>query len=65
MMPRFSPPTAIGLPRSRGSAACSTDAKNASASRWTMALDGGTFHPKSGGWMIRNSNAVGRDSVEP
>ena len=38
MMPRFSPPTAMALPRNRGSAACSTDAKKASASRWTMAL---------------------------
>src|SRR5262249_36357950 len=36
MMPRFSPPTATGLPRRRESAACSTDAKKASASRWTM-----------------------------
>src|SRR5262245_59118035 len=36
MMPRFSPPTAIGLPRSRASAACSTEAKKASASRWMM-----------------------------
>src|SRR6266581_7478657 len=36
MIPRFSPPTAIGLPRNRASAACSTDAKKASASRWTM-----------------------------
>ena len=27
MMPRFSPPTAMGLPRKRGSAACSTDGK--------------------------------------
>src|SRR5512137_2594204 len=35
-MPRFSPPTATGLPRRRGSAACSTEAKKASASRWTM-----------------------------
>src|SRR5437899_5668042 len=35
-MPRFSPPTAIGLPRKRASVACSTDAKNASASRWMM-----------------------------
>src|SRR5712671_3214734 len=35
-MPRFSPPTATGLPRRRESAACSTDAKKASASRWTM-----------------------------
>ena len=36
MMPRLSPPTAMGLPRNRVSAACSTDAKKASASRWTM-----------------------------
>jgi len=36
MMPRFSPPTATGFPRRRESAACSTDAKKASASRWTM-----------------------------
>src|SRR5207249_11704358 len=36
MMPRFSPPTAMGLPRKRGSEACSTEAKKASASRWTM-----------------------------
>src|SRR5436190_6705374 len=36
MMPRRSPPTAIGFPLSFGSAACSTDAKNASASRWTI-----------------------------
>src|SRR5262245_23566563 len=36
MMPRFSPPTAIGLPRRRGSDACSTEAKKASASKWTM-----------------------------
>src|SRR4051812_38180028 len=35
-MPRFSPPTATGFPRRRESAACSTEAKNASASRWTM-----------------------------
>src|SRR5947209_2209266 len=38
MMPRFSPPTAMGFPRRRESDACSTDAKKASASRWTMAL---------------------------
>ncbi len=36
MIPRFSPPTAIGLPRNRGSAACSTEAKKASASKWTI-----------------------------
>ena len=42
MIPRFSPPTATGLPRSRESAACSTDAKKASASRWTMARCTGT-----------------------
>src|SRR5947207_2267616 len=36
MMPRRSPPTAIGFPLSFGSAACSTDAKKASASRWTI-----------------------------
>src|SRR6516225_237734 len=36
MTPRFSPPTAMGLPRNRGSAVCSTEAKKASASRWTM-----------------------------
>src|SRR6516225_8173233 len=36
MMPRFSPPTAMGLPRNRASAACSTEAKKASASRCTM-----------------------------
>src|SRR5438552_11195014 len=36
MMPRFSPPTATGLPRKRASAACSTEAKKASASRWTI-----------------------------
>src|ERR1017187_6703641 len=36
MMPRLSPPTAMGLPRNRVSAACSTDAKKASASRWTI-----------------------------
>src|SRR5438874_2345022 len=36
MMPRRSPPTAIGFPRNFGSPACSTAAKNASASRWTM-----------------------------
>src|SRR5271165_1534313 len=41
MMPRFSPPTATGLPRRRGSAACSTEAKNASASRWMIVR--GTF----------------------
>jgi hypothetical protein len=35
-MPRFSPPTAIGFPRKRTSAACSTEAKKASASKWTM-----------------------------
>ncbi len=34
-------PTATGLPLSFGSAACSTDAKNASASRWTIIGDGG------------------------
>src|SRR2546425_3064541 len=39
MMPRFSPPTATGLPRNRASAACSTEAKKASASRWTMARE--------------------------
>ena len=33
MMPRFSPPTATGLPRSFASEACSTAAKKASASR--------------------------------
>ena len=38
MMPRFSPPTATGFPRKRTSAACSTDAKKASASKWTMDL---------------------------
>src|SRR5262245_59214296 len=36
MMPRFSPPTAMGLPRKRASAACSTEAKKGSASRCTM-----------------------------
>src|SRR5881396_2559329 len=41
MIPRFSPPTAIGLPRNRASAACSTDAKKASASRCTMDRDRG------------------------
>lgn len=34
--PRFAPPTATGRRLSLGSAACSTDAKNASASRWTI-----------------------------
>ncbi|NDG72824.1 MAG: hypothetical protein EBY32_16305 [Proteobacteria bacterium] len=34
--PRAEPPTATGLPRRRASAACSTEAKNASASRWSI-----------------------------
>jgi len=36
MMPRSRPPTAHFVPRSSGRSACSTDTKNASASRWTM-----------------------------
>src|SRR5690349_15216285 len=36
MMPRRSPPTAMAFPRSFGSPACSTAAKKASASKWTM-----------------------------
>jgi hypothetical protein len=34
----------MGLPRKRESAACSTEAKNASASRWTMDLGGSMVH---------------------
>src|SRR4029079_15777860 len=42
-MPRCSPPTTRGLPRRLRSAACSTEAKNASASKWvTMRFMGGT-----------------------
>src|SRR5579872_3561483 len=44
MMPRCVPPTATGFPRRRMSAACSTDAKKASASKWTIALG---IHPLS------------------
>src|SRR5260221_9058828 len=49
MMPRFSPPTAMGLPRNRGSAVCSTEAKKASASRWTM--------ERGNGMTLRHYNA--------
>ena len=37
---RGSPPTITGLPRSSGESRCSTDAKNASMSRWMMAVAG-------------------------
>src|SRR6267154_4119448 len=49
MMPRFSPPTAMGLPRNRGSAVCSTEAKKASASRWTI--------ERGNGMTLRHYNA--------
>jgi hypothetical protein len=34
----LSPPTAMGLPRNRASADCSTETKNASASKWIIAI---------------------------
>jgi hypothetical protein len=34
--PRVKPPTATGFPLNRVSAACSTEAKKASASRWSI-----------------------------
>ncbi len=37
---RGSPPTMTGLPRRSGESRCSTDAKNASMSRWMMAVGG-------------------------
>ena len=36
MIPRCRPPTAIALPRNSGFIACSTEAKKASASKWTI-----------------------------
>jgi len=52
---RGSPPTITGLPRSSGESRCSTDAKNASMSRWMMAV-GGTQ---------RNGSACRRDQSPP
>jgi len=43
-IPLRSPPTATGLPRNLGSAACSTDAKKASASRWMIIVSGAWGH---------------------
>ena len=51
MMPRLSPPTAMALPRRRESADCSTEAKKASASKWTMVRKGWSLARKGGlGW---------------
>ena len=46
MIPRFIPPTATALPRSRGSDATSHPTKNASASRCTAARCSDRFTPR-------------------